>query len=204
MASNDKRRGDRGSKVTKPIAPKKIKKALKETNSVIDTIKDVITKDMLVFSREEAGWILDITHDYIQMVKHTRSTSEEIKKGYESFLLPDAKLPEGVTVDMIASDLEKMKEDTKFLDVAELRTTILRDAAQNFIMSQPEEDDTSILPDSEPTQGPADADVDEQLHAVSEEDTPVLSGQADEVIVSTSPDAPVTPTNTTAIFGQKS
>jgi hypothetical protein len=83
MASNNSKRGSRGGKVgkaTAPIAPKKIKAALKESNSVIDTIKDVITKDMLVFSREEAGWILDITHDYIQMVKHTRATSEEIKK----------------------------------------------------------------------------------------------------------------------------
>lgn len=102
---------------------------------------------------------------------------------------------------MIASDLEKMKEDAKFLDVAELRTTILRDAAQNFIMSQPEEDDSSVLPDSVTTQGPVDTNIDEQLHAVPEEDTPVLSGQVDEVTVSTTPDAPEV--NTTAIFGQK-
>ena len=51
MDSNDKKRGKRN---TKPIAPKKIKAALKETNNVIDTIKEVISKDMLVFSREEA------------------------------------------------------------------------------------------------------------------------------------------------------
>lgn len=207
MASNTSKRNWNSrvkkttGKSTKPISPKKIKEALKETNSVIDTIKDVISKDMLVFSREEAGWILDITHDYIQMVKHTRATSEEIKKWYESFLKPDATLPEGVTVEMIADDLEKMKEDAKFLDVAELRTTILRDAAQNFIMSQPEEDDTSVLPDSVTTQGPVDANIDEQLHAVPEEDTSVLSGQVDEVTVSTAPDAPEV--NTTAIFGQK-
>ena len=86
MASNTSKR-KRNSRVKKttgktttPISPKKIKEALKETDSVIDTIKDVISKDMLVFNREEAGWILDITHDYIQMVKHTRDTSEEIKK----------------------------------------------------------------------------------------------------------------------------
>jgi hypothetical protein len=75
---------------------------------------------------------------------------------------------------MIADDLEKMKEDAKFLDVAELRTTILRDAAQNFIMSQPEEDDSSVLPDSTITQGTTNVDVDEQLHAVPEEDKDIL------------------------------
>lgn len=144
---------------------------------------------MLVFSREEAGWILDITHDYIQMVKHTRSTSEEIKKGYESFLKPDAVLPEGVTVEMIASDLEKMKEDAKFLDVAELRTTILRDAAQNFIMSQPE-DDTDDKYVSANAQRYVDTDVDEQLHAVSEEDKVILPPETDEPDLPTAPDAP--------------
>jgi hypothetical protein len=84
MGTNDSKWGASNSNSTSNrIKKSKIKKAIKETNSVIDTIKDVITKDMLVFSREEAGWILDITHDYIQMVKHTRATSEEIKKGYE-------------------------------------------------------------------------------------------------------------------------
>jgi hypothetical protein len=154
---------------------------------------------MLVFSREEAGWILDITHDYIQMVKHTRSTSEEIKRGYEGFLKPDAVLPEGVTVDMIASDLEKMKEDAKFLDVAELRTTILRDAAQNFIMSQPE-DDTQPEPESNATQGAVDVDASEPVHSVSEKDKDILPGQVDETPISTTPDAPV---NVTANWGQK-
>jgi hypothetical protein len=57
--------------------------------------------------------------------------------------MPDAVLPEGVTTQQVATDLEMLKEDAKFLDVAELRTTILRDAAQNFIMSLPDEDTES-------------------------------------------------------------
>lgn len=98
---------------------------------------------------------------------------------------------------MIASDLEKMKEDAKFLDVAELRTTILRDAAQNFIMSQP--DDTQSEPESNATQGTIDVNATEPVYTVSEEDTSVLPEQDNQGSVPTPPDAPI---NTVANWGQ--
>lgn len=162
---------------------------MKESEEVITTIKDVITRDMLVFTREEAGWIRDIANDYVYMVQQTRLTSEELRGWYENFLRPDAVLPKGVTVEMIADDLERLKEDAKFFDVAEKRAAIIRDAAHDFILSQ-HYDDTSILPDSCVTQGATDVNIDEPVHTVSEEDTSVLSGQADKEDIPTTPATP--------------
>lgn len=196
----------RNNRISKPRARKPVKNTSHSTEStpatqsttyidwpsILDTIKDTITKDMLVFSREEAWRIMDITHDYLQMIKHTRNTTEEIRKWYESMLKSDAKLPEGVTPEMIAWDLEKMKEDVKFLDVAELRTTTLRDAAQDFIMSQPDDitnPDVNILPDSEPTSTTADSNVSESVHEVSASDTHILQMPNNETDVSTASDA---------------
>jgi len=114
---------------------------------------------MLVFSTEEAWWILDITHDYIQMIMHTKRQQDEMRKWYESMLAPDAKLPEWVTAQQIAEDLEGIKQDAIHLDIAEKRTTILRDAARDFIMSDAPEDEpvepikwytNTVEPDSEP------------------------------------------------------
>ena len=86
---------------------------------------------------------------------------------------PDVELPEGITAEQVAKDLESLKEDVKFLDVAEKRTTILRDAAQNFIMSLPDEDENTK---QESTTGhtETDADAGESVHEVPEVDTPVL------------------------------
>lgn len=96
---------------------------------------------MLVFSTEEAWWILDITHDYLQMIMHTKNQAEEMRKWYESMLAPDAQLPEGITAKQIAEDLESLKQDAIHLDIAEKRTTTIRDAARDFIMSDTPEDE---------------------------------------------------------------
>ncbi len=96
---------------------------------------------MLVFSTEEAWWILDITHDYLQMIMHTKNQAEEMRKWYESMLAPDAQLPEGITAKQIAEDLESLKQDAIHLDIAEKRTTTIRDAARDFIMSDTPENE---------------------------------------------------------------